>query len=308
MVLSEKNLNLILRPRVYYYMIVTRNIVRNRPSWPNADIQARLWQFSRSLRAHSEDSSKTLHVGGHARIDVDRVKRTGFPEVIFGSGKSNDQISSIMNAMIEHRETHGAEEGPYQHPIVASRVTMAQYEYIKTHFHGECSYVEDARLIIASSSFDASDEKGNKEYLEGRKVAVMCAGSSDLAVAEEAACMLRLSGVRESNIVRVYDVGVAGIYRLLDASSHLEKNGGVDYIIAVAGMDGAMPSALAGLVKAPIIAVPTSVGYGAAFGGLAPLLSMLNSCAPGVSLVNIDNGLGAAAAVIKGLRNSTSRR
>lgn len=257
-----------------------------------------------------EDSSTTLHVGGHARIDVDRGKRTGFPEVIFASGKSNEQLVSILNAMTKHREQNGVKEGPYQHPIVASRVNEDQFMHIKENFEGDPSrldYVKDARLVIASSTFDASVERGDKEYLEGSKVAVMCAGSSDLAVAEEAAWMLKLSGVRESNIIRVYDVGVAGIYRLLDASKKLEEGGGVDSIIAVAGMDGAMPSALAGLVKAPIIAVPTSVGYGAAFGGLAPLLSMLNSCAPGVSLVNIDNGLGAAAAVIKSLRNAQKR-
>ena len=232
------------------------------------------------------DSSTTLHIGGHTRIDVDRGKRTGFPEVIFASGKSNEQLVAIVSAMIKHKKQHGAKEGPYQHPIVASRVSEDQYTYIKENFDGDPSrldYVEEARLVIASSSFDAVDEQGNKDYLEGSKVAVMCAGSSDLAVAEEAAWMLKLSGVRESNIIRVYDVGVAGIYRLLDASKKLEESGGVDSIIAVAGMDGAMPSALAGLVKAPIIAVPTSVGYGAAFGGLAPLLSMLNSCAPGVS-------------------------
>ena len=252
------------------------------------------------------DSSTTLHVGGHARIDVDRGKRTGFPEVIFASGKSDEQISSIMNAMIRHREENGAKEGPYQHPIVASRVNENQFQHIESHFAGDANrleYIKDAHLVIATSTFDATEEQGNVEYLEGSKVAVMCAGSSDLAVAEEAAWMLKLSGVRESNIIRVYDVGVAGIYRLLDASKKLEEGGGVDSIIACAGMDGAMPSALAGLVRAPIIAVPTSVGYGAAFGGLAPLLSMLNSCAPGVSLVNIDNGLGAAAAVVKSLRN-----
>jgi NCAIR mutase (PurE)-related protein len=248
------------------------------------------------------DSSKTLHVEGHAKIDVNRGARTGFPEVVYASGKSNDQLVDIINAMMGHREANGETEGPYQSPVVASRVSQEQFNHIKANAtgSGELTYLSNSRLCLAKSSFDASEALGNKTYLKG-KVAIVCAGTSDVSIAEEAALMLELSGVRKGHIKRFYDVGVAGIYRMIDASKQM---GDCDAIIAVAGMDGAMPSALAGLVKAPIIAIPTSVGYGAAFEGVAPLLTMLNSCAPGVSVVNIDNGIGAAASVVKALRNN----
>ena len=247
------------------------------------------------------DSSTTIHVGNDAKIDVNRAQRTGFPEVVYALHKSNDQLISIINAMLEHREVNGEKEGPYNSPIVASRVTEEQFHHLKSNKTAawrNLRYIPEAKLCLVESSYDASDEKGNKSYLKTGKVAIVAAGTSDLPVAEEAAWMLKLAGVKDENIKRFYDVGVAGIYRLVDASKSMQD---CISIIAVAGMDGAMPSALAGLVKAPIIAIPTSVGYGAAFSGVAPLLTMLNSCAPGVSVVNIDNGIGAAASIIKSL-------
>ena len=249
----------------------------------------------------TSDSSATIRVGSAVKIDVERTQRTGFPEVVYGLHKSNEQLVAIMNALLEHRDKNGSKEGPYNSPIVASRVSPQQFEHLvanKTAAGGKLRYIAEAKLCLAESRFDASGD--NRSYLEKGKVAVVAAGTSDLPVAEEAAWMLKLAGVKEKNIKRFYDVGVAGIYRLVDASKSMND---CSAIIAVAGMDGAMPSALAGLVKAPIIAIPTSVGYGAAFAGVAPLLTMLNSCAPGVSVVNIDNGIGAAASVIKSLKN-----
>lgn len=260
----------------------------------------------RQFSSSGEDSSQTVHVGGQAKIDMQRSSRTGFPEVVYALHKSDEQVVSIIQAMLEHREKHGKEEGPYNSPIVASRVSKQQAQLLETRITKgkRIRYIKEAHLVLAESSFDATDEMGNKSYLEGN-VAIVAAGTSDLPVAEEAAWMLRLAGVKETSIKRFYDVGVAGIYRLLDASKNMQN---CTAIIAVAGMDGAMPSALAGLVKSPIVAIPTSVGYGAAFQGVAPLLTMLNSCAPGVSVVNIDNGIGAAAVVVKMLSTSSPKK
>lgn len=262
-------------------------------------------QLVRHFSSSGEDSSQTVRVGDEAKIDMKRSSRTGFPEVVYALHKSDEQVVTIVKAMLEHREQNGKEEGPYNSPIVASRVSEQQAQLLLTQVTQGKSirYVKEAQLVLAESSFDATDEEGNRTYLEGN-VAIVAAGTSDLPVAEEAAWMLKLAGVKETSIKRYYDVGVAGIYRLLDASKHMHN---CTAIIAVAGMDGAMPSALAGLVKAPIVAIPTSVGYGAAFAGVAPLLTMLNSCAPGVSVVNIDNGIGAAAVVVKMLSTSSPK-
>jgi NCAIR mutase (PurE)-related protein len=206
---------------------------------------------------------------GFARVDTDRRKRCGFPEVIFGVGKTPEQVAAIARAILKKDPV-----------LLVSRATPAQYEAVLTAFH-EARWHEQARCITV--------ERPALPKLTGT-IAVVCAGTSDLPVAEEAAIALELFGNR---VDRIVDVGVAGIHRLLAVKEQIEA---ANVIIVVAGMEGALPSAVAGLVSKPVIAVPTSVGYGASLGGIAALLGMLNSCGSGVTVVNIDNGFGAAYA------------
>ena len=207
-----------------------------------------------------------------ATVDHHRAMRQGFPEVIFAPGKTIEQILAIASRLAERGD--------------GFLVTRAE------------SVVRDALL----SAFDGSEgnDLARTVYLRGGvkpaelgRVLIMTAGTSDLPVAEEAAVTAAALGVC---VARMTDVGVAGIHRLLDQGRALMET---DAIIVVAGMDGALPSVVGGLVRAPVIAVPTSVGYGASFGGLAALLTMLNSCAAGVTVVNIDNGFGAAMAAAR---------
>jgi NCAIR mutase (PurE)-related protein len=205
---------------------------------------------------------------GFATVDTSRQLRTGFPEVIYGSGKSAEQISHILRAL------HGAGQ-----TAVATRVS----EEKATAVLAQCPEVEwhpVARVMVWRHG--EWEDRGQGEVL------VVCAGTSDLPVAEEAAVVAHAFG---NKVRRLTDVGVAGIHRILRRRDALAD---ARVIVVVAGMEGALASVVAGLTDRPVIAVPTSVGYGAAFGGLAALLGMLNSCAPGVSVVNIDNGFGAA--------------
>ncbi len=210
-------------------------------------------------------------------MDHHRALRRGFPEVVLGEGKSSEQVVAIAE-----RLAAGSDR------LLVTRVDVDTYRAVKERLP-DARYHAEARAVTL--------DRGGEPRRPG--VAVLCAGTSDLAVAEEAAVTAEVMG---SQVERFYDVGVAGIHRLLDK---LEPMRSARALVAVAGMEGALPSVVAGLVAAPVIAVPTSVGYGASFGGLAPLLAMLNSCAPGVAVVNIDNGFGAGylAAVI----NSQSR-
>lgn len=204
---------------------------------------------------------------GLARIDHHRALRQGFPEVILGTGKTPAQIAAIAERIVANGRTLLVTRAqPQAFDAVLARVPQAVYH-------------EAGRLISVEATPAA---KG-----QGR-VLVACAGTSDLPVAEEAALTAEIMG---NDVDRLYDVGVAGLHRLLGALDQLYS---ARVLIVVAGMEGALPSVVAGLVSAPVIAVPTSVGYGASFGGLAALLAMLNSCANGVSVVNIDNGFGAA--------------
>jgi NCAIR mutase (PurE)-related protein len=209
---------------------------------------------------------------GFAKIDHHRSLRRGFPEVIFCEGKSPDEIVKIATGMIEQ----GAD-------LLATRCSPELFAEVKADI-AEAVYDEKARLFTVQQT-------GRRR--RGR-VAVVSGGTSDRQVAEEAALTADFFGC---NVDRLYDVGVAGIHRLFNS---WDKVRGVDAIIVVAGMEGALASVVAGIADAPIIAVPTSVGYGASFGGISALLTMLNSCAGGVTVVNIDNGFGAgyAAAVI----------
>ena len=209
---------------------------------------------------------------GYARIDHHRELRRGFPEVIFCEGKTPEQITGIATRILEH----GSD-------LLATRCLPEQFAAISGSIEGAV-YHEDARLFAVRQSHP--EEKGF--------VAVVTGGTSDWPVSEEAVLTAQYLGC---GVGRFYDVGVAGLHRLLSSWEEIRE---ADVIIVVAGMEGALASVVAGMAAAPVIAVPTSIGYGASFGGLAALLAMLNSCAGGVTVVNIDNGFGAAyaAAVI----------
>lgn len=204
---------------------------------------------------------------GFARLDISRRQRTGTAETIYCPGKTPDQLVDILRAF----QSRGC-------AVLGSRCTHEQYTYAQQQGL-PVSYHEQARTLLL--------EGPPHPDLPG-KLAVCTGGTADIPVAEEAARTAEFFGAR---VERFYDVGVAGLHRLLSSIDQVRR---ADVIIAVAGMEGALGSVIAGLVKAPVIAVPTSVGYGASFQGIAPLLSMLNSCAEGLSVVNIDNGFGAA--------------
>jgi NCAIR mutase (PurE)-related protein len=201
-----------------------------------------------------------------AKVDHDRGSRCGFPEVIFCQGKTPEQVAGIAQSL--------ANRSPQ---VLGTRASMEQFEAAKKLVPG-LQYNEPARAIW----HDAEPQRVRKSG-----VAIIAAGTSDLPVAEEAAITLDLMG---HSPLRINDVGVAGLHRLL---GHLAEMRAAQVIIVIAGMEGALPSVVGGLVSAPVIAVPTSVGYGASFGGLAALLGMLNSCSAGVAVMNIDNGFGA---------------
>ena len=216
---------------------------------------------------------------GFANIDHHRSIRTGFPEVIFGQGKTPQQIRDIFVELVKYHRT-----------VIATRATAEAYDTVRQKLPA-ARYYEMARIIAvdgngAREAADPAD--GSSEGGVCGSVCVVSAGTADMPVAEEAAVTAELMGNRVS---RVYDVGVAGIHRLLDKLPVIRQ---ADVVITVAGMEGALASVIGGLVDVPVIAVPTSIGYGANLGGLSALLSMLNSCANGVSVVNIDNGFGAA--------------
>lgn len=211
---------------------------------------------------------------GFANVDTHRHLRTGFPEVVFGPGKTAGQIAAILLEL----KRGGAN-------LLATRVAENDVAAVLERVPG-ARHEPGARAIVVEQQPVAESGRGT--------VMVVSAGTSDLPVAEEAALTARLLG---SRVERLFDVGVAGIHRLLARRELLEK---ATVLVVVAGMEGALPSVVGGLVGRPVVAVPTSVGYGASFGGIAALLGMLNSCAPGVMVVNIDNGFGAgfAAALI----------
>ena len=205
---------------------------------------------------------------GFARVDHHRSIRQGFPEVVLGLGKTPTQIAAIAAEIVRRGST-----------LLVTRASEAAFDAVHAVV-SEAIYYADA-AIIAFPQQDVTPGKGT--------IVIAAAGTSDLSVAEEAARTAELMG---NEVKRLYDVGVAGLHRLLSERSTLAA---ARVIIVVAGMEGALPSVVSGLVGVPVIAVPTSVGYGASFGGIAALLGMLNSCSPGVSVVNIDNGFGAAS-------------
>ena len=220
-----------------------------------------------------EDAAQKLKIQpfedlGYANIDHHRKIRQGAAEVIYGASKTAEQMIGIVSAM----------KANDQKTILITRLNEQAADAIRA-VHPDMTYYKDGRVGIVGE-FPKADGLG--------KILVMTAGTSDIPVAEEAALTAQVLG---NEVVRIYDVGVAGIHRLL---SHLPEIMSASVIITIAGMEGALASVVGGLADCPVIAVPTSVGYGASFGGVAALLSMLNSCASGLSVVNIDNGFGAA--------------
>lgn len=205
-------------------------------------------------------------IDDYAHLDHHRSLRTGFPEVIFAQGKTNEQVTQIFLSLKEHNQQ-----------VLATRVSAEMVQEIQKHLP-DVIYHPAARILYFDQNPDRVKQSG---------ILVMTAGTADIPVAEEAAITAELMG---NQVERIYDVGVAGLHRLIDYLPLLQK---ARVIVVVAGMEGALPSVVGGLVSAPIVAVPTSVGYGASFHGLAALLAMLNSCANGVAVVNIDNGYGA---------------
>jgi NCAIR mutase (PurE)-related protein len=206
---------------------------------------------------------------GFAQVDTHRALRKGFPEVIFGAGKTLAQVVQIATKLVEHNQR-----------VLATRLGLEQARALQKKFKRAVHH-ELARCVTI--------EKRPLPKRPGT-IAVICAGTSDLPVAEEAAITAEIMGNR---VERVNDVGVAGVHRLFNRLDVIQR---ANVVVVVAGMEGALPSVVGGLVDKPVIAVPTSVGYGASFGGIAALLAMLNSCASGVTVVNIDNGFGAGYA------------
>ncbi|MGB7085572.1 MAG: nickel pincer cofactor biosynthesis protein LarB [Phormidesmis sp.] len=216
----------------------------------------------------AEAISSYEEVGGFAKIDHEREFRTGFPEVIWGQDKTAGQIIEIMRVM-----------EPLHPVVMATRVDAQKGADIRAALP-QTTYFEMARICAIRPEAPLAVQPGN--------LSILTAGTADLPVAEEAAVTAELCGFQ---VTRLWDVGVAGIHRLLSNRHVIDQS---DVLIVAAGMEGALPSVVAGLAPCPVIAVPTSIGYGASFQGLAPLLTMLNSCATGIGVVNIDNGFGAA--------------
>jgi len=204
---------------------------------------------------------------GFATVDTHRSMRRGFPEAVYGAGKTDAQISAILERLSRTHRT-----------VLATRIRASTAKAVRTRLPGKKVHeFPEARMLVVGSM--PAPRKG--------RIALVTAGTSDLPVAEEAAVTAEAMGHR---VDRIYDVGVAGVHRVLDKQKRL---GRARVVIVVAGMEGALPSVVSGLVDKPVIAVPTSVGYGASFDGLAALLAMMNACSPGVAVVNIDNGFGA---------------
>jgi len=233
------------------------------------EIKSILEQFKSGQMEIKEVLDKLKHFPyddlGFAKIDSQRQLRKGFPEVIFCQGKTIEQIIKIAKRI---KETGGK--------IVATRSTPEVYQEIRKIIP-EVTYFKEARIVAVEE----------KKKVSSKYILVVSGGTADIPVAEEAAVIAELMGNR---VERLYDVGVAGLHRLLTNS---KKMLAANVLIVVAGMEGALPSVVGGLVDKPIIAVPTSIGYGASFKGFSALLTMLNSCAPGLAVVNIDNGFGA---------------
>ncbi len=234
------------------------------------DIEAILLLHTTGKISAAEAAEKIKNLSyeniGYARVDHARAERQGFPEVIFGQGKTREQVLGIFEKL--------AERSPN---VLITRTTADVYGDIR-NIYTEAEWHEAAKVIRVFR---------DKTELGAGEIAIVTAGTSDIPVAEEAALTAETMG---NTVKRIWDAGVAGIHRILSEREILQSS---RVVVVVAGMEGALPSVVGGLVKVPVIAVPTSIGYGASFGGIAALLGMLNSCASNVTVVNIDNGFGA---------------
>jgi len=268
--------NPVLCRTALYYSVRPRTRQTDRTIMMNPnevrDLLERLQRGDLPLEAAHEALMRRLRAQpfedlGFARVDHQRAARTGVPEVVFGQGKTSSEIAAISRQIVGRG-----------HTLLVTRAAPEAFEAVR-EVVPDASYHERARVI---------ERRAGEIPAGAGTILVAAAGTSDLPVAEEAAITAE---VMSNPVDRLYDVGVAGLHRLLAARDRLQA---ARVIIVVAGMEGALPSVVGGLVAAPVVAVPTSVGYGASFGGLAALLGMLNACAPGVAVVNIDNGFGAA--------------
>lgn len=256
------------------------------------------------IRQIDERPGKGYANMGFARLDTQRKERSGFPEVIFCSGKPDDYLVAIYRKITElEGRAFGTRATPHQAALVQEAIPAAEYDPVSRILKVE-------RSGGASGSCDTSDVSGATGVhgvsgvgtVSGGRVAVCTGGTADIPVAEEAAQTAEFFGAR---VDRFYDVGVSGIHRLFNNMDEIRK---ADCVIAVAGMEGALPTVIGGMVRNPVIAVPTSVGYGANMQGLTALLTMINSCANGVAVVNIDNGYGAGYMATQIGRLATSGR
>jgi NCAIR mutase (PurE)-related protein len=241
--------------------IILEELSQGRTSVPQALEQLKLYPYE--------------PIDAFANLDHHRALRTGFPEVIYAEGKTPEQVAEIFQRLAD------LERGGSQ--VLATRVSPEMYAQLQEKLP-EAVYHPAGRVLTL-------DRQPERPRTDG--IVVVTAGTADIPVAEEAAITAELMGNR---VCRIFDVGVAGLHRLLDRLPALQQG---RVIVVVAGMEGALPSVVGGLVAAPVIAVPTSVGYGASFGGVAALLGMLNSCASGIAVVNIDNGFGAGTLAAK---------
>jgi len=223
------------------------------------------------------DELKSTADLGFARLDLQREKRTGFPEVVFGAGKSFSQLKAIVQSLKERNK-----------PILITRIAKKSAAGLLKSFP-DLNYHKDVDILVSDMEKTTEDQ--------GLFISVISAGTSDYKTAEEAAFTAEFMGI---TVKRFYDIGVAGIHRLFNEIKMIKKS---SVIVAVAGMDGVLPSIVGGLVDKPVIAIPTSIGYGANFNGLAPLLTMLNACSSGITVVNIDNGFGGGFAAAQIVRN-----
>ena len=235
-----------------------------------------------SARAFKKLKNLPYETLGFAKIDHHRSLRKGFPEAVYAPGKTIPQLEKIIQSIRKSGQN-----------LIVTRIEKKNYRGLRKKFPN-LRYSEDAQIAylkVGAGLVPARWQTNGHPRATPRvfpTIAILTAGTSDISVAEEAAITLELIG---RSVIRIYDCGVAGLHRLLDQLPHLQE---AKAIICIAGMEGALASVVAGLVDKPVIAVPTSVGYGASFKGIAPLLTMLNSCAQGVAVVNIDNGFGAA--------------
>lgn len=256
---------------IYFIQVITRDILKNEENAVNKEELNNLLENVASGAISPKEAADSIKIEsfkdlGFAKVDTNRELRQGMSEVIYGKSKTKEQIAGIVGAMLEEKEK----------TILITRMSREAADYVAQQYN--LNYDELSQIGIIG---DMPEKNG-----KGR-IVVATGGTSDIPVAEEAA---RTAEVYGNEVVRLYDVGIAGMHRLMN---HIDTIMNARVIIAIAGMEGALASVIGGMADCPVIAVPTSVGYGANFGGLSALLSMLNSCASGVSVVNIDNGFGA---------------